>query len=349
MRTLAWMIVSAALMALSPQVVRAEPVAITMEPIIGGMPQHVLVRGADATLPPLVLLHGGPGASETALFRAFVPELEEHFLVVYWEQRGAGRSFRRDIPPDSMTVERFVSDLGELLQFIADRFGPRPVVLVGHSWGTVIGTLYVHRHPGMVAAYVGVGQVADYPRAEHLSWSWALAQAKARKHKRAARELQRIGPPPHDVHEMLVSRRWVERFGGSFHADLSTGGLIWAALTRGGGTLRDLYLFGRGNSFSLEALWPELRGLNLVRAREFEVPIFFLLGRYDMQVPAQIAADYFETLVAPCKRLFWFETAAHNAPFESPEEFLDVVARQVPALLDTDECAPSQFPRNHEL
>lgn len=348
MRTLTWTIFSAVLLAIAPEAVRAEPVAIAIAPTIGGTQQHVLVRGADASLPPLILLHGGPGVSETALFRAFVPSLEEHFLVVYWDQRGAGRSFRRDIPPDSMSVERFVSDLGELLQFIADRFGPRRAFLLGHSWGTVIGTIYAHRHPEGIAAYIGVGQVADYPRAERLSWSWALAQAEAREHERASRELRRIGPPPHDVDEMLESRRWVEQFGGSFHPDLSTGGLIWAALTRGGGTLRDLFLFGRGNRFSLEALWPELRSLDLTELRDFDVPVFFLLGRYDMQVPAEVAADQFETLVAPCKRLFWFEAAAHNVPFESPDEFLDVVARRIPALLDSEECAATPGEHAHD-
>jgi hypothetical protein len=54
---------------------------------------YLLVRGTDSTAPVLLWLHGGPGGAERPLFRYFNGELEKHFVVVYWDQRGAGRSF----------------------------------------------------------------------------------------------------------------------------------------------------------------------------------------------------------------------------------------------------------------
>ena len=83
---------------------------------IGGVPQWVMVRGADTANPPLILLHGGPGMAETSLFRYFNAPLEADFTVVYWEQRNAGKSFDRDIPRSSLTVERFMADLDELVE-----------------------------------------------------------------------------------------------------------------------------------------------------------------------------------------------------------------------------------------
>jgi proline iminopeptidase len=305
---------------------------------IGGIRQAVWFRGVSTKNPPLVLLHGGPGASESALFRAFVPELEQHYLVVYWDQRGAGRSFSSAIPPKSMTVDRFVTDLHELIAYVSERFGHERVVLLGHSWGTVIGLLYAHRHPEHVAAYIGAAQMADVPTAERIGWDWALAQARASGNDTAVTDLERIGPPPHDVDAMLTSRKWVERFGGSFHGGLSTGALIWAALRTHEATLWDLYLFGRGNRFSLDHLWPQIRGLRLSRLTAFEVPIVLFLGRHDRQVPASVAAAYFETIAAPCKRLIWFEGSAHNPPFEEPQAFVDAMTRQIPDLLAMDAC-----------
>lgn len=86
-------------------------------------------------------------------------------MVVYWEQCGAGRSYDADLPPTSMTLAQFERDLDELVDLVRARFGKQKVILLGHSWGTALGTIYAAQHPDKVAAYVGVGQVANMPRA----------------------------------------------------------------------------------------------------------------------------------------------------------------------------------------
>jgi pimeloyl-ACP methyl ester carboxylesterase len=215
-----------------------------------------------------------------------------------------------------------VRDLDEVVELVRDRFGKERVVLLGHSWGSALGILYTTRHPEKVAAYVGIGQVVDMAEGERLSYGYARTEATRRHHRRALKALDRIGPPPHTVDEMLTSRRWVERFGGAFHGNLSTGKLIWAALRTDEANLVDLIKFGQGNRFSLRHLWPEFRRFKVDDTlTSFEVPVIFLLGRYDWEVPSVLAARYFEHLHAPDKRLIWFEHSAHNPPFEEPELF----------------------------
>jgi pimeloyl-ACP methyl ester carboxylesterase len=313
-------------------------VATMTDAAIGGVEQRLWFRGIDVDRPAVILLHGGPGASEAALFRRFNAALEDEFLMVYWEQRGTGRSYRSTIPPESMTIDRFVRDLDDVVELVRGRFDKRRVVLLGHSWGSAIGLLYAARHPEKVAAYVGVGQVADMRDGERLSYEFALQEARRRKHRDAIDALRAIGPPPHTVSRMLTSRRWVERFGGSFHADLSTGRLIWAALQTDEANLIDLIKFGEGNRFSLKHLWTEFRNVDLDdRLTKFEVPIVFMLGRYDHQVPAVLAARYFERIEAPAKRLIWFENSAHNPPFEEPARFNRVLVDVLRSLVDSDE------------
>jgi proline iminopeptidase len=315
----------------------------TMETLtIGGIPQHVWFRGVSRANPPLILLHGGPGASESALFRHFNSALEQHFLVVYWEQRGAGRSYHADIPTESMNIDQFVTDLDELVELVKHRFEQDKVVLLGHSWGTAIGTLYTARHPEKVAAYVGVAQIADMPHRDRLSYQFALAEARRRDNAGAVSELEKIGPPPYaSLDDRLTVGDWVERFGGMFHADLSTGKLIWAALGGDEANLIDLVKFGQGNRFSLELLDGEISRLDLTqRYRSFAVPMFFLLGRYDHHVSAMLAAQYFETITAPCKRLVWFEQSAHNPPFEEPDKFNQVLIEQVLPLIQGPATCP---------
>lgn len=300
---------------------------------IGGVPQMLWFRGIDTHLPVLILLHGGPGASEMPLFRYFNAELERHFLVVYWEQRGTGRSYRADLEPKDMAISPFVSDLGEVVRLVQAHFGKRRVTLLGHSWGTAIGLIYAHDHPENVAVYVGVGQIANMPEGERRGYEYALEHARVRGDAGALEALRKLGPPPHTVSKMLSSRHWVEHFGGSFHAKLTTGDLIWAALGTDEASWVDLIRFGQGNAFSLEHLWSELSRLDLDRRyRSFQVPIFFLDGRFDWQVPAVVAATYFEQLQAPEKHLVWFEGSAHNVPFEEPERFNRIMIERVVAV-----------------
>lgn len=100
---------------------------------IGDIPQSIWFRGVNTANPALILLHGGPGASEVALFRHYNAALEQHFLMVYWEQRGTGRSYHSDIPPDSMTIAQFLRDLDEVVELVKRRFDKDKVVLLGHS------------------------------------------------------------------------------------------------------------------------------------------------------------------------------------------------------------------------
>ncbi|WP_256209093.1 alpha/beta fold hydrolase [Nitrosospira sp. Nsp14] len=165
---------------------------------IGGIPQSLWFRGVSRSDPALILLHGGPGTSESALFRHYNSALERHFLVVYWEQRGTGRSFNPAISPQSMTIAQSVRDLDEVVELVRRRFGKDKVVLLAHSWGTVLGTIYAARYPEKVSVYVGIAQVANAPRGRRLSYDFALSEAKKRNNAKAVAELMAIGPPPYD-------------------------------------------------------------------------------------------------------------------------------------------------------
>lgn len=313
----------------------------TMERIaLGGLPQSIWFRGVSDSNPALILLHGGPGASEAPLFRHFNAALEQQYVVVYWEQRGAGRSFSSDIPQESMTVERFVRDLDELVDLVRKRFGHKKVVLLGHSWGTVLGTFYAARYPEKVALYVGVAQIANMPLGRRPAYDFTFSEALKRRNSEVRNALQQIGPPPYaSVDELLAVEGWTQQFGGVNHAQLSTGTLIWAALTTDEANLIDLIKFGQGNRFSLTHLEPELSRLDLTeRYRPFAVPIVFLLGHYDRHIPSELAEQYFNMIEAPCKRLLWFDQSGHNPPFEEPERFTAIMIKDVLPLA-ADGCA----------
>jgi pimeloyl-ACP methyl ester carboxylesterase len=288
---------------------------------IGGIEQWVMIRGENIANPVLVLLHGGPGMSETSFFRFYNSSLEKTFTVVYWDQRGAGRSFSRVTPEASMTIERFVDDLDQLVDAIRVKLNKKTVVILGHSWGSALGTLYAARHSDKVSAYVGTGQIGDLQASERLSYTFVLAEAERRQNHRAVKQLRAIGEPPYTSKTLGVQRRWLMRFVG-----LMRGRSFWqvmrAARSYPEASLRQIPNLIRGAMFSLRTLWQEVSRLNLETAvPELKMPVFFFIGRHDHQVAAETSAAYFDKLVAPAKQLVWFEESAHMPPFEEADKF----------------------------
>jgi len=287
---------------------------------IGGVQQWVMVRGRDVANPLLIIVHGGPGSTETALFRSTNAALEDAFTVVYWDQRGAGRSLSS--PRESMTIDRYVADLDELIDAMRARFDQRRVVVLGHSWGSAVGTLYVTSQPAKVAAYVGVGQISNMLASETLSYRYALAEARRRGHRKATQELEAMGEPPLPIPALMKQRRWLMTFGGAFGSHMTLGALLRRTMFAPEGTPFDVVRMLRGARRSIDALWHQMEPLRLDRDhRRFGVPVFFLLGRLDNQVVATLAAQYFETIDAPHKELVWFEESGHFLPFEESAKF----------------------------
>jgi pimeloyl-ACP methyl ester carboxylesterase len=309
-------------------------IAEIARPLIGGIPQWIMIRGRDTALPILIVLHGGPGGPETAPFRQFNRALEDSFVVVHWEQRGAGKSFARGIPPETMTVDRFLRDLDELIDLVRARLGAaRKVVLLGHSWGSALGTLYAARHPEKVLAYVGTGQIGDIAASERASYAFVLAEAQQRGNRRALADLAAIGPPPYGPAKIRVQRRWLRHLTGRL-GQLSVPRFLWLMMTAPESSVFDLPRFARGMRFTLRTMLKEVGGINLEKAvPELEMPVWFLSGRHDHQVDAGVAEIYFNKLIAPAgKELVWFEKAGHFVPFEEPEKFNATMARIAAAV-----------------
>jgi pimeloyl-ACP methyl ester carboxylesterase len=287
----------------------------------GGLDQWVMIRGESVANPPLILLHGGPGFSETGFFRCFNAPLEKSFTAVYWDQRGAGKSFDRSIPRSSMTTEQFISDLNELVDAVCQRLDMPKVAIFGHSWGSVLGVLYAARFPERVAAYVGCGQIGDWAAAESGSYDWALGEAQRRSNRRALRKLQAIGPPPYTAAAVFTERTWVARFEGQMRPRA-----LWkvARAVVGGqeSSIFELPSGWRGFRWSMDAMWAEVSRLNLMElAPKLQMPVFFFLGREDHFVPPETSVAYFDALAAPSKKLVWFEDSRHEPFVDEPDKF----------------------------
>jgi pimeloyl-ACP methyl ester carboxylesterase len=305
---------------------------------IGGADQWVLERSEDLSNPIILFVHGGPGTSELASNRRNTRDLERCFTVVNWDQRGAGKSYAAIQDVSAMKIEQFVDDTRELTVHLLKKFGKERLVLVGHSWGTVIGTLAVARSPQLYSCYVGIGQISNMAEGEALSYQWVLDQARQGHHRRALRSLTAMGPPPYtsDWQKKTVTERaYLAKFGGQVRASRhgAMGMVLRSLLVAPEYTLRDRVNFFRGVLGSMRLLWPQLLEVDLFeQVPELQVPVFFIEGRHDWEVPSILSARYFEALRAPSKRLIWFENSAHLPNAEERDRFNQIMRDDVRAL-----------------
>lgn len=317
---------------------RSDPASsvATLERVrIGGSDQWVLERSEDVGNPILLYLHGGPGTSQLTSNRRSTRQLEQSFIVVNWDQRGAGKSFAAIADADRMTIDQFVEDTRELTLYLLEKFDQQRLVLVGHSWGSIVGALTVSRYPELYHCYVGIGQVANMAEGEAVSYQWVLDRAREADDRKAIAALEWVGPPPYEGNwqaKVITQRRYLGRFGGEIHGSRSgafrlvLGSLLFSREY----TLVDRVNFFRGILGSMRLLWPQLLTVDLFHSvPELTVPVFLMEGRHDYEAPSEIAERYFESLRAPSKELIWFEGSAHMPNSEERDLFNRTIVERV--------------------
>lgn len=312
-----------------------------LEPVtLGSHRQWLLVRGANKTNPILLFLHGGPGSPYIGLAHTFQGELEKHFVVVQWDQRGSGKSFP-DTPPRSMTVDQFHADTHELVLLLRQRFHRDKIYLLGHSWGAFLGITEAKNHPENLYAYIGAGQMIDLVKQEQLSHDFVTERARAGNNEKALKQLNEIGYPPYRdaAKGMDAKYSWMWEYGGMIEGETGPFPFVKALLMAKEYSLLDIGRFVRGTSFSLQQLADnEGEGFWRLKAPEaatgFQVPIFFVTGEHDRVTPAALVEKYASELHAPMKQSIIIKNAGHFAFFTDPQEFstalLDIRNRTYP-------------------
>jgi pimeloyl-ACP methyl ester carboxylesterase len=300
---------------------------------IGGIEQWVTIRGWDRDNPVLLFLHGGPGdVTNPWTFALFAP-WEKHFTVVQWDQRGAGRTLRKTGPTvaSTITVDRMVQDGIELSEYLRKRLGKGKIIIVGHSFGSIIGVLMARARPDLFCAYVGTGQVADETRNYFVAYDELLKKARAEGNQQAFDELSRVGPPPYASGEgYSVQRKWANAFEG---ADQFLLGTIGLALVAPGNSVQDINDSVDGQMLSGERLVPQTKSSGPKDLGfEFSIPMFFIQGAEDFTAPTALARNYLDSIKAPRKEFVTIKDGGHFAVFMHSGQFLQELVRLVGPL-----------------
>jgi pimeloyl-ACP methyl ester carboxylesterase len=300
---------------------------------IGGLEQWITIRGEDRENPVLLLLHGGPGDATNPWGYAGFRTWLKYFTVVQWDQRGAGRTFGRNGPAaaSTITIDRMARDGVELAELLTKRLQKDKIVLVGHSWGSILGVFMAKARPELFYAFVGTGQVADPRRNVAVAYT-ALVERAREGNSQALQELKEVGTPPYkDGKGFAVQRKWANMFEGG---DVFIASMLGFALTAPGYSLADINDWLEGQNVSAEHLVPQTSVLdpNLLGG-EFAVPVFVIQGAEDFTTPTSLAKAYVNSLHAPRKGFTTIDGAGHFAVFTKQDLFLKELRTQVLPLI----------------
>lgn len=297
---------------------------------LGGVDQWLIIRGHDVNKPVLLFLSGGPGASEAGRVLRFNSELEKHFVIVVWEQRGCGKSYPSLNPKSDLTIDQYVSDVIELSELLRLRFDEQKIYLVGHSWGTIIGVLAAQQRPDLYHAYIGTSQMVDVLETDQMIFDLVLEHSRQTSDTDFVQTLEKQGSPPYlgkspiKPYAKLFGREYqlfevpnikdetYRREGDAIQLMLGQPEYGWLD--------RVYYLLGLMNTFNV--VYPQLQEMDFrVDAARLDLPVYIVLGRHDMNNPSSIPEEYFDLLESPKKELIFFENSGHGMLWEEADLF----------------------------
>ncbi len=318
----------------TPPIAGANSIAVLEKVKLGGSEQWITIRGKDKTKPVLLFLAGGPGGGTLGLTRQYLMPLEEHFVLVNWEQPGAGKSYSA-VPIASLTVERYLNDARELTEMLRARFHQDKIYLLGESWGTILGIKLIQKYPELYHAYVGTGQMITTTSNDVMGYEMALQYATEQGDSATIESLRKVGPPPYTGEGMFTK----------YSPYLGVLNKIMAQKTGGKITMYDMYLghllgpeYGwvdklnwyRGFIDVFTVVYPQIADLDFTtQATQLKVPVYFAEGRYDINAMASLVEKYYNTLQAPHKELIWFEQSGHDVMYGETIKFVDMMVNRV--------------------
>ncbi|OPJ55479.1 alpha/beta fold hydrolase [Clostridium oryzae] len=294
---------------------------------INGIEQYLFHAGTNYDNPVMLFLHGGPGFAESTLSYIFQEKWEEIFTVVHWDQRGAGKTLTKN-PDECITIDLMLKDLFEIVQYLKRKYNKQKIIIFGHSWGTVLGSIFIKKYPEEVAYYIGVGQVISMFENERVGYEKVKELALLANDKKSLKELEALGDYPGDNHGIAFKKKSEKlravqgKYNLAANGNLSAIiGLIKSPIFK----LSDISALIKMDKPNEEVIefWSKFDIRS--ESAEYKVPIYYILGENDWQTPHVIAEEYFKKINAPHKKLYLIPGAGHMTMIDQPNLFFDAL------------------------
>jgi len=306
---------------------------------INGIDQGMFIRSTDTTKPILLFIHGGPCFSTYFMVEKYQLQLEKYFTVCYWEERGGGLSYNKNIPIETMNFEQLIKDALAVTDYLRSRFKQDKIYILGHSGGTPIGLGAITQAPHLYHAFISIAQLTNQYESEKIAYQYITEKYNEKNNKRMVKKLKKFLDEEGNLD--------VISFFKSSERDFSMHDLGIGTALNMNSVMKDIFIpVWKCNAYTFKEkfnFWyakfkflPKTNLRNEVINTDFslkydtlQVPIYFFSGKYDLTVNYNLSYDYFLKVNAPIKEFYLFENSAHSPMFEEPERFLEIIKNDV--------------------
>ncbi|MCL1803173.1 MAG: alpha/beta hydrolase [Eubacteriaceae bacterium] len=306
---------------------------------LGGIEQYINVRGKSAQNPVVIWLHGGPGNPDTFLTTSFQRKMEDSYTFVRWDQRGCGRTYYKN-KQAPLSWLQMLDDLDSLVDYASDRF-MQPIIIVGHSWGSALGSAYAAEHPDKIAGFVGIGQFIDGRLSDQLAAEAAAEMARSSGKERDARDIEAyysiyekagFSSDDFDIKAFGKFRQLASKYLSPNDKNPSLAALMSPDF--GWNDLRwNLKLMSNMNWY-IGFFKPLNAALESFSPPDgFEVPVCFISGKNDFICATKLVREYNIGLNTPSSEMFTIVNTGHYPMFDNSTAFKDCLDTALSKIL----------------
>jgi pimeloyl-ACP methyl ester carboxylesterase len=294
---------------------------------INGIEQWITIKG-NRSKPVILFIHGGPGSPVTPYIDVLYKDLEKDFIIVQWDQRGAGRTYGRNAPPEELTpaylkahpltLAQMTSDGVAVSEYLLKYLGKQKIILFGTSWGSALGVKIVTTRPDLFYAYVGHSQIVD-PTITMEKYTKIYKMAEDKSDEDALKILNTIGKPPYTSAKSVGQLyRVIKKYE---KANSTPAPANWFVLSPDYDNDTDNKNRNDGDDYSFVNFTGDSKlqvpsmsaSINLMRDNlDFKVPVYLIQGNEDILTPKEMSRKYFDKIKAPEKKYFLLPKAAHG-------------------------------------
>ena len=248
--------------------------------------------------------------------------------VIYYDQRGAGKTrIKNKIDPKSLSYDALVEDLRQIIKYAKEKYQTDKIYLAGHSCGSLLGTKFIAKYPHDVAGYIGYGQVTNIVDQER---NWCKYTKEVILKSGNKKDIKKISTVEAAFEDSNITKGEYLRIApliSSLEEKYGYKAVDWMKIYRkspimsffkDGPVMMSAYKFN-------ENLLGELYEFDACKIKEYECPVYYVLGRHDEWTTSTLAAEYFDKLTAPKKEIYWIENAGHMVDMDNPSDFFGTI------------------------
>lgn len=215
-------------------------------------------------------------------------------------------------------------DLTEVVLYIKKQYKKDKIGIIGHSWGSVLGSMFALEHPEDLSCYIGCGQVIDMFQNETIGLKILKREISKSNNLRDLKKLIDLGEYPVRNFNMDIYKKMgaIRKLQGKYKLALTVDkNLIKLVLKSPITKISDIIAFLKCFKINTDVM-NELMHFNLYDyGTEYKIPVYYVLGERDQQAPIELSMNYFEQLSAHVKKLYIIPNAGHLTMLDNTIEY----------------------------